>query len=792
MRYNLCLFNSLLVGFGIISNASCSLVDPPQPDACANVSCSNHGNCVIFQDQPTCACDDGFVADSVNGLSCVSTGSSGKDAGRSRDTGTGVDAARTQDSGPAGSDAGGPGFDGGPEGDAGGLGDAGVAGDTGVIRPAEACESAHCRGDYETEEGNGVVCVDEHFAFIPSGGATPNLDRYSRTEPIPGEAVVSDTLSQLMWTGCPLGLSGNNCQNGSRQSLMPTEQTTACSNLNWAGFNDWVRPEGILLQSILDRRKEQPTLDETMFPWITDDGRGSIYLGPVLNLGAGPQINLEAGTVSHTSGPATASLCVRALNNQAVNHLVRRCFETTYGVAATPTTTDPSTGLQWQSCSAGLAGANCDSGTVSSLTWDAAKQYCDTLDWAGEQDWRLPSVDQMLSIASSALLDSNNLMTTPSGLFQNADSNYFWTSTPRPFFGNMNYFRWRADRGYTYSSYPDTVASIRCVRGDRWANEITYPSEVCREMTPVGHAGLRSGDDMQLVRSESESAGEHLVTDSYYGLQWTGCLLGLSGSQCEHGAVQAVTPANLEAACSSLQWGARDDWRVASLNEVRSLFDYRVNTERPMSTPVLTAFPGMDGLSQAAGISGDGRYSESTKAAYIAYNGSLVSPNRAGRGVLCVRDHGEARPRRVNRCLQTTAWSRAEGTVIDTDSGLEWMACYAGLNGAGCSNGVRTLARINEVNEACEDLTWAGHSNWRLPSANDVLTVFDANRFYRTKVDHRAFPYWGDTAGVLSYWTTSLGPSSHQVRQGNFTSNLYNSNSNTTLGYRCVRSLDGN
>jgi hypothetical protein len=47
---------------------------PPRKSSdssCADVTCSNHGNCVLLNGQPSCACDDGYAADSVNGLSCI-------------------------------------------------------------------------------------------------------------------------------------------------------------------------------------------------------------------------------------------------------------------------------------------------------------------------------------------------------------------------------------------------------------------------------------------------------------------------------------------------------------------------------------------------------------------------------------------------------------------------------------------------------------------------------------------------------------------------------------------------
>ena len=46
-------------------------VAPDHGNPCDSVSCSGRGTCVLQHGSPTCACRPGFVADQVNGLSCV-------------------------------------------------------------------------------------------------------------------------------------------------------------------------------------------------------------------------------------------------------------------------------------------------------------------------------------------------------------------------------------------------------------------------------------------------------------------------------------------------------------------------------------------------------------------------------------------------------------------------------------------------------------------------------------------------------------------------------------------------
>ncbi len=45
----------------------------PAIDVCAKIACAGHGTCVVVTGQPTCACNEGYQPDMVNGLSCVAS-----------------------------------------------------------------------------------------------------------------------------------------------------------------------------------------------------------------------------------------------------------------------------------------------------------------------------------------------------------------------------------------------------------------------------------------------------------------------------------------------------------------------------------------------------------------------------------------------------------------------------------------------------------------------------------------------------------------------------------------------
>jgi hypothetical protein len=61
-----------------------------------------------------------------------------------------------------------------------------------------------------------------------------------------------------------------------------------------------------------------------------------------------------------------------------------------------------------------------------------------------------------------------------------------------------------------------------------------------------------------------------------------------------------------------------------------------------------------------------------------------------------------------------------DGTVTDKATGLMWVKDGTGL---GCNNG-NTLNWSNSI-IFCEDLNFAGHTDWRLPNAPELLSILD-------------------------------------------------------------------
>jgi hypothetical protein len=117
---------------------------------------------------------------------------------------------------------------------------------------------------------------------------------------------------------------------------------------------------------------------------------------------------------------------------------------------------DNVTGLIWQRA------------TASGLfDWSSASAHCNDLDFAGQTDWRLPEMIEMVSILAfghvGPAIDS---VTFPNALPTQPGAHVFWTATPSSSFTSMR--PWSVDFGFGQTYNFDTTTTpylVRCVRG---------------------------------------------------------------------------------------------------------------------------------------------------------------------------------------------------------------------------------------------------------------------------------------------------------------------------------------
>jgi hypothetical protein len=214
-----------------------------------------------------------------------------------------------------------------------------------------------------------------------------------------------------------------------------------------------------------------------------------------------------------------------------------------------PLVRDNVTGLDWQGCVRDQRGHLCQVDTLNEGSWAEALSYCDSLNWGGLTDWRLPSDFELVSLVDLRYAQP----TLDPTRFPDNVGGYYWSSTTRPVDPGEARTVW-FDDGRTINRSKDENHRIRCVRR---------------------HANLPPflGDGTQ--RYQVDQGSGRVVTDALTGLQWQGCPAGLTGSACAAGAIDTYDWRAALAYCENLDLGGERDWRLPNVREQHSIIDPR-------------------------------------------------------------------------------------------------------------------------------------------------------------------------------------------------------------------------
>jgi cysteine-rich repeat protein len=224
--------------------------------------------------------------------------------------------------------------------------------------------------------------------------------------------------------------------------------------------------------------------------------------------------------------------------------------------------------------------------------------------------------------------------------------------------------------------------------------------------------------------------GQPTVTDEVTGLEWQGCVAGLSGDSCADGSQESLTWHDAVRGCDALSWGGREDWRLPDPHELHSIIDYGVGP--PRVDPA--AFPATPST----------RYWSVSFAPFDGAWALLTSPIPVwapvevaeSLGARCVRGGG---PLAVDARFEPLVAVDGRRLVRDHATGLVWQGCAVGTDGADCAEGEPDLLLWYEALGRCEALEWAGFRDWRLPNVKELSTIVDYGR-RAPPVDVVAFP----------------------------------------------------
>lgn len=287
------------------------------------------------------------------------------------------------------------------------------------------------------------------------------------------------------------------------------------------------------------------------------------------------------------------------------------------------------------------------------------------------------------------------------------------------------------------------------------------------------------GVDERYTR-ELNIENEPIVVDNVTGLIWQGCTGGLNGDDCRNGETTMMRWAEAFAYCEKLEWGGKTDWRLPDEYALQTIVDY--GTSEPSIHE--TVFPYTENSYYWA--SSSNALHESLGEAVYFIAGDVYYPEKTwGYFVRCMRSDGEF--------LRTLVRSTAPGepTVTDTLNQLMWQGCSEGYTGLDCTTGSGLTGWTwRGALSFCEDLSWAGYDDWRLPNVVELYSIVN-NHVYSPSIDATVFPRTGSD----TYWTsTSTLAYEKQAYYVNFDSGFVGSADKYSLDsysyIRCVRDIE--
>jgi hypothetical protein len=210
------------------------------------------------------------------------------------------------------------------------------------------------------------------------------------------------------------------------------------------GYSDWRLPSTRELASIVNLGRKDSFIDIDYFP----NNQSSYYWTSTSNV----LDNTEAWRIDFDDGEEYLkkkenSYYVRAVRGG------QYCLFGHFIINDDDTATDVCTGLMWKR-----------KAFDSVMNWQTALSYCENLSFAGYNDWRLPTREELRSIAHY----TNKKQALDQNIFFNEKASSYWSSTPNVISAYRGWGIDFNDQGTAKIYNKDSAYYVRAVRGGQY------------------------------------------------------------------------------------------------------------------------------------------------------------------------------------------------------------------------------------------------------------------------------------------------------------------------------------
>ena len=566
-----------------------------------------------------------------------------------------------------------------------------------------------------------------------------------------------------------------------------------CTGLtSYAGKSGWRLPSVNELQTIVDISRSEPAMNTDYFMVTNDLWSSDTYNDKAWRVRFGTTGVVSSAVKTNKNNYVR---CVRGIELPYVTDA--DLVITTVGTE--DIVTDKTTGLIWQRSN--------DTYDIyddaNKKTWQDALKYCEELTYAGFSDWRLPNRNELASLID---INSYNPATHFPEVIPAGYSLYFWSSSTR-LYSNYAWSINFSDGGVSGSS-PSYTDYVRCVRSDTcnggkgiwngrecvnpcvankfWnGKECTSPCEAdpnpcagvenstyecialawnkyscgCEngylylwdnkkyECVPVSLARICTGqnkcyNDSEEIACPTIEEADFFGQDAWYAEngycapkkftidstvedQKTVIDLntGLEWQQTVENSKYSWE--NADNYCRELNYAGKSGWRLPTRKEFYSIIDNgRTN---PATDPEYF------NSTEKFWTSTVNAQENSTNKWYVDFSDGSSGIEKTQKYVRCVR--GEEPPEAV--LVPSTV--EGDDIMTDTTSGLVWQD----IHGGGSNTWLQAL-------EYCASLDYAGFSDWRLPSLNELLSIINDDKTSPASdfTNVAKMPYWTSTSSM--------------------------------------------